>query len=752
MVSLLIASPDVIFLTTQPIHEEDNIVYSDCTYSWPESNTKIYQLCIVSLLFIGPFVLMSISYSHIVNVLWRDETMAEAMANSFHLDHGRKTNECNSTTEQRTNLSANNNKHSKLSTTQIVIDSIESSTSKLHNQEDVGQSANCHQQTNRRFTISHNALPASTTRLSDNLQRTNSKDEAHRPADCTDSNLSSPGSRSRFNRLLSNCQCKSSFYRIGRKNQACDVEAEFNKSSSIASTTLSMTMQTRQRPSLGVNTNELSATLRPSVQGQHTSTNPRFSTIVECADKENDKFRTQPNNSSKNPIQSALLDVSDDHKQTTITELDHGSCSEALKSHMTAKVGGQLNGVKIPNYQGETPIIDFASPQQRDDEVRENTGSDLYLRRDVKLNCSDKVEQFCSFTNSFHCATETKSPDDIEGETILLASKRKTELISASAKDAINSVNRITSERIHPTVADTDTSRVLTTTSRSSAWCKPLNVNDQMRPTKEAVDGFSGNDLQCINDNIKSGDTNTSSSTRLSLSQQKSSRERNNSATPSSIGRDCSTALKGISGLSRPIVTQGRAESTNLQCCGCFARSVKSKDKCKDILQLDTTTSKRYRKNLANYAAMRDKSLARAAQVKNLGPRGCKAKIKSLTLNNPKLVGDEGASDCGSGLPNAVATSVGQMDLKSLERNNSTSTMCNLVVNSMSNDHEPLETSSNGHSAATNHYVNQGASALSHTRFVKLIESRKKAAKMLIVIVIMFGLCYLPVHFLNILR
>ena len=51
-----------------------------------------------------------------------------------------------------------------------------------------------------------------------------------------------------------------------------------------------------------------------------------------------------------------------------------------------------------------------------------------------------------------------------------------------------------------------------------------------------------------------------------------------------------------------------------------------------------------------------------------------------------------------------------------------------------------------------NHTQQQHNHGHSSTRFYKLIESRKKAAKMLIVIVIMFGLCYLPVHFLNTLR
>lgn len=83
LLSLLIGTPDLIFLTLRPIYEENNHVYMDCTHSWPESSARIYQLCIVTLLFIFPFVLMSISYWHIVNVLWRNETMAESCQNSI---------------------------------------------------------------------------------------------------------------------------------------------------------------------------------------------------------------------------------------------------------------------------------------------------------------------------------------------------------------------------------------------------------------------------------------------------------------------------------------------------------------------------------------------------------------------------------------------------------------------------------------------------------------------------------------------
>lgn len=86
LVSMLIASPDVIFLTTRRLYEENDFVYTDCTYNWPEENTKMYQLCLLILLFLFPFLLMSISYSHIVNVLWRNEALAESLQESYQLE------------------------------------------------------------------------------------------------------------------------------------------------------------------------------------------------------------------------------------------------------------------------------------------------------------------------------------------------------------------------------------------------------------------------------------------------------------------------------------------------------------------------------------------------------------------------------------------------------------------------------------------------------------------------------------------
>lgn len=72
---MIAASPEVIFLATKPLSDDEPNTYIDCTYTWPERNTQIYQLFVVLLLYITPFVLMTISYSQIVGVLWRNKTV-----------------------------------------------------------------------------------------------------------------------------------------------------------------------------------------------------------------------------------------------------------------------------------------------------------------------------------------------------------------------------------------------------------------------------------------------------------------------------------------------------------------------------------------------------------------------------------------------------------------------------------------------------------------------------------------------------
>lgn len=105
---MLIACPDVIFLITKPLSEDEPNNYVDCTYSWPETNTQIYQLCIVLLLFIVPFILMSVSYSQIVAVLWRNKSVKQAFESSCTTTSKRGRNHSTASAYVETQQSINN--------------------------------------------------------------------------------------------------------------------------------------------------------------------------------------------------------------------------------------------------------------------------------------------------------------------------------------------------------------------------------------------------------------------------------------------------------------------------------------------------------------------------------------------------------------------------------------------------------------------------------------------------------------------
>lgn len=64
--------PDVIALDTMknPTIRIETHYFTDCGYTWSENNTRIYQLCIVVILFVVPFILMSVAYYQIILVLW----------------------------------------------------------------------------------------------------------------------------------------------------------------------------------------------------------------------------------------------------------------------------------------------------------------------------------------------------------------------------------------------------------------------------------------------------------------------------------------------------------------------------------------------------------------------------------------------------------------------------------------------------------------------------------------------------------
>ncbi|XP_013787853.1 orexin receptor type 2-like [Limulus polyphemus] len=70
--SFLLMLPDAIVLDIRPnpnLHVDTHYLM-DCTYTWDEAYTCIYQLCIVSMLYVAPVLLMTVTYFQIARVLW----------------------------------------------------------------------------------------------------------------------------------------------------------------------------------------------------------------------------------------------------------------------------------------------------------------------------------------------------------------------------------------------------------------------------------------------------------------------------------------------------------------------------------------------------------------------------------------------------------------------------------------------------------------------------------------------------------
>lgn len=135
-------------------------MYEDCTYSWPESRMRIYQLCIVSLLFVAPFVLMSISYWHIVNVLWRDKTALDSLQDSLQLEeeqHQLEMRKVKLLATQQSSLTLSHQWSPETSSRSIIskCNSATTTTNKFNDRLPVGtgKSSSC------RYHSSHNEQP-----------------------------------------------------------------------------------------------------------------------------------------------------------------------------------------------------------------------------------------------------------------------------------------------------------------------------------------------------------------------------------------------------------------------------------------------------------------------------------------------------------------------------------------------------------------------------------------------------------------
>ncbi|GAB6029866.1 hypothetical protein CHUAL_005574 [Chamberlinius hualienensis] len=73
-VSLMIVLPDLVVLDTRPSERlrVETIYLTECYATWSAASQKTYQIILLLLLYIAPFLLMSIAYNQIFKVLWRN--------------------------------------------------------------------------------------------------------------------------------------------------------------------------------------------------------------------------------------------------------------------------------------------------------------------------------------------------------------------------------------------------------------------------------------------------------------------------------------------------------------------------------------------------------------------------------------------------------------------------------------------------------------------------------------------------------
>ncbi|CAN8002022.1 unnamed protein product, partial [Ixodes hexagonus] len=77
LASCLMMLPELVVLDTRKGPVPGTLYLTDCTYTWPPGYTSAYQLCLVILLYVAPFALMSAVYYQMARVLWRMPALHE---------------------------------------------------------------------------------------------------------------------------------------------------------------------------------------------------------------------------------------------------------------------------------------------------------------------------------------------------------------------------------------------------------------------------------------------------------------------------------------------------------------------------------------------------------------------------------------------------------------------------------------------------------------------------------------------------
>ncbi|PRD26246.1 UNVERIFIED_CONTAM: Orexin receptor type 2 [Trichonephila clavipes] len=84
LISVLIGLPEAIVLDTRRSLPVDTLYLTDCTHTWSETSTRVYQLFLILVLYVAPFTLMAFTYYQITRVLW-NKNIPGASETNHHL-------------------------------------------------------------------------------------------------------------------------------------------------------------------------------------------------------------------------------------------------------------------------------------------------------------------------------------------------------------------------------------------------------------------------------------------------------------------------------------------------------------------------------------------------------------------------------------------------------------------------------------------------------------------------------------------
>ncbi|GIY12799.1 orexin receptor type 2 [Caerostris darwini] len=83
LISVLIGLPEAIVLDTRRSLPVDTTYLTDCTHTWSENSTRIYQLFLILVLYVAPFTLMAFTYYQITRVLWNKNIPGASETNHY---------------------------------------------------------------------------------------------------------------------------------------------------------------------------------------------------------------------------------------------------------------------------------------------------------------------------------------------------------------------------------------------------------------------------------------------------------------------------------------------------------------------------------------------------------------------------------------------------------------------------------------------------------------------------------------------